>query len=292
MTIEQLLYLISLSKTHSFNKTAELYYISPQGLHKSLKQLETEFETSLYDSSSLGTVLTENGQILLQTAYEIVSAYAEGKKKIMDHISNQDIGRELTITCQPRIYDSILSTKINRLMERYPNIHIHLLTKISAKDIFASMRNPKINFGLCILDDDDFERLQETPPYFYTEFSKEELFCCAHKEYFTEIPSHLSDFKSNNDMIGYQYESPFQAQDFHNTSETISLAMQKHLIELNKSAGNVLNREFEQFYAADKNFVLIPYDPPFYLHFICLHKNPNLFAANEYLFIRLLKDNY
>ena len=206
MTIEQLLYLISLSKTHSFNKTAELYYISPQGLHKSLKQLEKEFETPLYDSSSFGTILTENGRILLKTAYEIVSAYSEGKKKIMEQLSSQDMESTLTIACQPRVYDNSLSAKINSFTEKYPNIHIHILTRISARDIFSSMKNPKVNFGLCILDDDDFERLQETPPFFYTEFSKEELFCCAHKDYFSEIPAHLSEFKSNIDMIGYKYE--------------------------------------------------------------------------------------
>lgn len=66
MKIEQLLYFISVSQTLSLNKTAELFFITPQGLSKALKNLEQEFNVQLLDSTKQGTSLTEDGQVFFE----------------------------------------------------------------------------------------------------------------------------------------------------------------------------------------------------------------------------------
>jgi len=294
MRIEQLLYFISVAETGSLNKTANKFFISPQGLHKSLKGLEDELGLKLFIADKHGTHLTDKGNIFLCGASSIIRTYNHTREKLLAASNLEESFGEITLSCQPRVYENYLFNVINKFINHYPNIHVNINTKLTAKNIFESMQDSKTNFGLCILDKDDFQIFQKNPSYYFTEFSTEELYCCAHKDYFNEIPASITNFNESisKDLVGYLYETPFTDDRPSNASATTSLSMQKHLIEINKSFGMVLNREFELFYAHEKKFVLIPYDPPMYMHFICLHKNPSLFSVAETLFVDILKSSY
>lgn len=72
MTIDQLHYLILISRLGSINKASEQVHISQQALSTSMKQLENEIGHDLLLRQTHGISLTENGHILEKFAEEML----------------------------------------------------------------------------------------------------------------------------------------------------------------------------------------------------------------------------
>ena len=62
MTLEQLTYLIELSRHHSISEAADALYITQSALSMSLGTLEKELGLTLFDRSNKGISPTEEGQ--------------------------------------------------------------------------------------------------------------------------------------------------------------------------------------------------------------------------------------
>ena len=82
MRLEYLKYLITIKETHSLTKTAELHYISPPALFKSLKSIEKEYGCSLYFTKSKNVYLTTEGEILAQFAINVFEENEKAQKKL------------------------------------------------------------------------------------------------------------------------------------------------------------------------------------------------------------------
>ena len=72
MRLEQLEYFVSAVLLQSLNAVSEAFYISPQVVSKSIKQLEAELNTTLFVRSRKGLLLTEKGKDVYHYALEIV----------------------------------------------------------------------------------------------------------------------------------------------------------------------------------------------------------------------------
>ena len=294
MKIEQLLYFISVSQTLSLNKTAELFFITPQGLSKALKNLELEFNVKLLESTNQGTSLTADGRHFLNEAQQMVDIYDNLKTHYLENVDSE-IDGEIRIACQPRIAANFLLPILSKFQAKYPHISIKVSSQeVTAKDVFDSLQTAKVDLGLCILSKEDFDFITNSNFYFFTEFIREEIFVCASKRYALPLPGFFKQIPA--DLIDYLYVSPFTDEILpSNTSDSsiiISPEMQKNLIELNNGLGNILNCEYEKYYAKSGKFILIPYRPPLFLHFICIHKSPSLLTMPEQLFLDPLKCNF
>lgn len=64
MTIQELEYFKIICREKSITKAARQLYITPQGLSKTLKNLESELQTTLLTRNTSGVTLTETGQYL------------------------------------------------------------------------------------------------------------------------------------------------------------------------------------------------------------------------------------
>ena len=84
MTIKELKdYLVICSKG-SLSKAAKALFITPQGLSRVLKNLETELECTLVNRVASGLELTESGICLLEYAKMVTAEYDKMKEKIED----------------------------------------------------------------------------------------------------------------------------------------------------------------------------------------------------------------
>lgn len=72
MNLYQLRYFIEVAKFGSLNKAAHTLHVNQSTLSKQIAALETELSTRLFDRTNLGIKLTENGNIALVHAKEIV----------------------------------------------------------------------------------------------------------------------------------------------------------------------------------------------------------------------------
>src|SRR5574344_795192 len=75
MTLTQLHYVITIAKTGSMNKAAELLYVAQPSLTNAIKELEKELGITLFFRNGKGVTLTNDGSEFLQYARQIYGEY-------------------------------------------------------------------------------------------------------------------------------------------------------------------------------------------------------------------------
>lgn len=90
MTLQQLHYIIGVSESGSFNKAAENLYVSQPSLTSAIKEVEKEFNISIFKRSSKGISLTQDGKEFIQYARQIYAQYENLLEKIRGRISAQE----------------------------------------------------------------------------------------------------------------------------------------------------------------------------------------------------------
>lgn len=75
MTIQQLKYIIGVSEAGSLNKASEALYVSQPSLTAAIKDVENEFDITIFNRSSRGISLTQEGKEFLQYARQIYVQY-------------------------------------------------------------------------------------------------------------------------------------------------------------------------------------------------------------------------
>lgn len=75
MTIQQIKYIIGVSETGSINKAAEILYVSQPSLTAAIKDVENEFNITIFNRSSKGITLTSEGKEFIQYGRQIYAQY-------------------------------------------------------------------------------------------------------------------------------------------------------------------------------------------------------------------------
>ena len=71
MTLQQLHYILTIAKTGSMNKAAELLYVSQPNLTSTIRELEKEFGFAVFHRSGRGVTPTRDGVELLTYARQV-----------------------------------------------------------------------------------------------------------------------------------------------------------------------------------------------------------------------------
>ena len=82
MNIKDLEYFKVVCREKSITKAAKQLYITPQGLSKTIKNLEFEFQTTLLNRNASGISLTETGQYLYKHLPDFLDSYHNIQKDI------------------------------------------------------------------------------------------------------------------------------------------------------------------------------------------------------------------
>ncbi|MBR1584815.1 MAG: LysR family transcriptional regulator [Clostridia bacterium] len=75
MTLQQLLYVIRISETGSFNKAAEQLFVAQPSLTNAVKELEKEIGITVFNRTGRGVTLTADGMNFLPYARQVYSQY-------------------------------------------------------------------------------------------------------------------------------------------------------------------------------------------------------------------------
>ncbi len=75
MTIQQLKYVIAISEAGSYNKAAEVLYISQPSLTNAVQDLEREIGVTVFNRSGRGVSLTNDGMEFIQYARQVTGQY-------------------------------------------------------------------------------------------------------------------------------------------------------------------------------------------------------------------------
>ena len=77
MHLDQMLLVLDLARTHSFNQTAERHYTTQQNVSYSVKQLEKELNVKIFNRSKNGVTFTDEGEQVLRCARQMNEAYQQ-----------------------------------------------------------------------------------------------------------------------------------------------------------------------------------------------------------------------
>ena len=148
MTLNQLKYVIALSKENSINETAKKLYISQPSLTAALKSLEQEVGFDLFLRTKHGISLTVKGMEFLGYAKSVVEQY-----DILDakYISKRNIKRTFHVSMQHYTFAvSAFIEVINQYgMDEY-EFEIH---ETKTHEVIENVKNQKSEIGVLYLND-------------------------------------------------------------------------------------------------------------------------------------------
>ncbi len=132
MTLQDLEYFRVTCTEKSITKAARLLYITPQGLSKTIKNLEKDFNTTLLNRNTSGVTLTTSGQYLYDQLPDFLGHYQSIRKNIeeltqkenheIDMISAYGILRLVTPECIISFKKEHPEIKVN--YREYPDLEV------------------------------------------------------------------------------------------------------------------------------------------------------------------------
>lgn len=97
MTIQQLIYVITIAESGSLNKAAEKLYVSQPSLTEAVRELEKEAGITIFTRSARGVTLTSDGAEFILYARQTVNQYNE----LLDRFGNGGpVKKRFGVTCQ------------------------------------------------------------------------------------------------------------------------------------------------------------------------------------------------
>jgi DNA-binding transcriptional LysR family regulator len=148
MEIRQIKYFIQICTDKSLSKAAENLHISQQGLSKTIKNLEDELGTPLFDRSSKGVRPTEFGILLLEKSQKIVSEF----DLMVDFLHEKAKLKKGTISIGlPRsLYTCMFATIICEFQDTYPEIKLKIVeagSNVCEKNVEDNLLDISIAFN-------------------------------------------------------------------------------------------------------------------------------------------------
>ena len=123
MTIQELEYFKIICREKSITKAARQLYITPQGLSKTLKNLESELQTTLLTRNTSGVTLTETGQYLCDHLDILLTDYYTLRHGIREITQRQN--HEIDLLSAYGILRLVTPDCITAFREKYPHISVH-----------------------------------------------------------------------------------------------------------------------------------------------------------------------
>ena len=146
----------AVAKTGSLSKAAEELYVSQPAASQSVKLLEKQLDTPLFNRLHHGMELSaQGGKIIFDDVEQAVKLLDGVEKKLA--ALKQDATGTLRIGASETIFQYFLSEKIVEYNKLYPHVKIELISDVSPK-IIALMKSDECDIGFLNLplpEDDD-----------------------------------------------------------------------------------------------------------------------------------------
>lgn len=211
MRLEQLRYFIEVAETASINKASESLYISQQSLNTSLTRLEQELDTTLFQRSAQGVTLTDEGNMVLDYALNVLKKTEELKIALsQDKKGNENIIKgELDLSICPPVSHWVLPIFLKRFHMENPEVILSIIECENMEMIYSLLDDSQRLYIMNVYErfDQEFELLNLNNLFF------REL--CASKTYAVVSEKHpLAKQKSISASMLRQYPlAIFQASE-------------------------------------------------------------------------------
>lgn len=181
---------VTLAEVKNFTKTAELLHISQPSVSLHIKNLEKEFQTTLFLRSPKSVQITPTGQILYERAKQMLATYAAAKDEIVAHY--HAVRGTLIIGASFTIGEYVLPPILARLQQEYPQLELQIIIG-NTEEIIHLAKLLQIDIGLIEGQSHDQELIIQP-------FMRDELFIVAsHDHPLTKCSSiNISELQQQN----------------------------------------------------------------------------------------------
>lgn len=139
MNIETLRMFCLVVDTGSISQAAKLSYVSQPAVTKQMHQLETTYNTLLFDRTDGRLLLTDSGKILYPFAKSIVAEFNRSKAIIAENQTT--FHQSLNIGASLTIGEYLLPGLLGRFKQQHPELNVSLLVENTPRIIEALLDN-------------------------------------------------------------------------------------------------------------------------------------------------------
>ncbi|MEK4063200.1 MULTISPECIES: LysR family transcriptional regulator [Paenibacillus] len=143
MNIENIEAFVYINHYGSFNKAAEVLYISQPTVTARIQSLERELDCRVFDRLGKQINLTDKGKQFLPYAQQILQVYQTGKHQIQ---SKGHIPNELRIGSTVSVSNYLMPHLLLHLKRRYPHITIKLTTA-STEVLISKLKSKELDLA-------------------------------------------------------------------------------------------------------------------------------------------------
>lgn len=183
MRLEQLGYLIEVSKHKSLNSASKALHMTPQALSMSIKQLESELGFQVLYRSAVGATLTPEGKATAVSALNFIE-HLKAIKSSTEKLPEQLLPEEMTLMMPPGSADSYMPSFQVLLYKMCPKCRI-TIQEASYQEIIQSVLTEKVEIALTAqLTIDGQDALHDIPEELeFVPFLNYRLCCYGHAHF-------------------------------------------------------------------------------------------------------------
>lgn len=155
MKISHFTYLLEVEKCRSINKASINLFMNQQQLSKVIKSIEADFGTAIFERTSRGVSVTENGAEILAKAQEICTIYDELKTKFKppEKDAKCPLKGKLTIFATENLWDAY-SIIMGDFSIKYPQVSLEFILRAN-EEIIELVRKTPSSLGLIVQIEQD-----------------------------------------------------------------------------------------------------------------------------------------
>ena len=149
MTLQQCKYVLSIAEVGSFTKASKRLYVSQSGLSESVKALEDELGITIFERSSNGAMLTEDGMEFFRYAAALVA-----KSDFVSHrYRRSNVPKRLFVTTQH--YDFVADAFAKMLTELNCDSYQMSLREMKTYDVIEDVASGRSDIGILAIKSGD-----------------------------------------------------------------------------------------------------------------------------------------
>ena len=134
----------AVAEAGSFTRAGETLHLSQSAISRQISALEESLQVALFHRHARGLLLTEQGELLFQTAHEVFAKLAMTEAQLMD--AHEKPSGELRVTATVGLGANWLTPRIREFVELYPDITVNLI--LADRELDLGMREADIAIRL------------------------------------------------------------------------------------------------------------------------------------------------
>ncbi|MDO4616592.1 MAG: LysR family transcriptional regulator [Lachnospiraceae bacterium] len=148
MTLQQVNYVITISETGSLNKAADSLFLSQPSLTNAIRELENELGITIFNRTSRGVTLTQDGAEFLIQAKELYGQYLQLSEK---YKNPETIKRKFGVSTQH--YSFAVKAFVEMVKHSDPSRYEFAIRETSTRNVIYDVANLRSELGILYLSD-------------------------------------------------------------------------------------------------------------------------------------------